>query len=223
MQPRRATRRADVQVRRQLEYQIYRDSHPEIYGPADGANATSTATKVRAPAAPAGAAAAPASIPPAGAVPPKKPPAFVPPSTMQAVRLIVDKMGPLGLWTGFKLHFVRDTMGTALYFAEYDVMRYWLGRKGGDGLSGVSGEQGELPAWARGWLPVSLVPFVCGSLAGVTSWALIYPVDVSDPSLRNIQPSETSWNAVLVAKLTPRPSRQKRSSARCPRCRHGRR
>lgn len=95
------------------------------------------------------------------------------------MKLIVDKSGPLGLWTGFRLHFVRDTMGTALYFAEYDVMRHWLGRKGGGGMSGVSGEQGELPDWARGWLPVQLVPFLCGSLAGVTSWALIYPVDVS--------------------------------------------
>lgn len=91
----------------------------------------------------------------------------------------MDKSGPLGLWTGFRLHFVRDTMGTALYFAEYDVMRHWLGRRGGGGMSGVSGEQGELPDWARGWLPVQLVPFLCGSLAGVTSWALIYPVDVS--------------------------------------------
>ncbi|KAF7363531.1 putative mitochondrial carrier C29A3.11c [Mycena sanguinolenta] len=39
-----------------------------------------------------------------------------------------------------------------------------------------NGEQGETPSW----LPIhsSLVPFVCGSLSGVTSWALIYPLDV---------------------------------------------
>lgn len=48
-------------------------------------------------------------------------------------------------------------------------MRHLLGRK-------RSGEQGRTPAW----LPIhaSLIPFVCGSLAGVSSWALIYPLDV---------------------------------------------
>jgi len=77
--------------------------------------------------------------------------------------------GVFGLYTGFKLHFVRDTSGTALYFMEYDGMRHLLGRL-------PSGEQGPTPAW----LPIhaSLVPFVCGSLSGVTSWALIYPMDV---------------------------------------------
>ena len=64
---------------------------------------------------------------------------------------------------------VRDTSGTALYFMEYDGMRHLLGRL-------PSGEQGPTPAW----LPIhaSLVPFVCGSLSGVTSWGLIYPMDV---------------------------------------------
>jgi hypothetical protein len=64
---------------------------------------------------------------------------------------------------------VRDTLGTSLYFMEYDAMRSLLGRSS-------TGEQGPTP----GWLPIhgSLIPFVCGSLAGVTSWALIYPLDV---------------------------------------------
>jgi hypothetical protein len=86
----------------------------------------------------------------------------------------------MGLYTGWRLHFVRDTSGTALYFAEYDVMRYWLGRKSkGKGREGETGEQGEVPEWARSWLPPQIIPFLCGSVAGVSSWALIYPVDVS--------------------------------------------
>jgi len=48
-------------------------------------------------------------------------------------------------------------------------MRHLLGRK-------RSGEQGPTPAWLP--IPISLIPFVCGSLAGVSSWALIYPIDV---------------------------------------------
>ena len=85
------------------------------------------------------------------------------------------------MYTGWRLHFVRDTLGTALYFAEYDVMRHLLGRKR-DGTSSREGDglvQGDVPDWAKGWLPKGLIPFLCGSLAGVTSWALIYPVDVS--------------------------------------------
>ncbi|PPQ93286.1 hypothetical protein CVT25_015284 [Psilocybe cyanescens] len=92
-----------------------------------------------------------------------------PPGTIEAVKEIYRNNGFAGLYTGFRLHFVRDTAGTALYFLEYDGMRHLLGRQ-------RSGEQGPTPSW----LPIhpSLVPFVCGSLSGVTSWALIYPLDV---------------------------------------------
>lgn len=126
-----------------------------------------------------------------------------PPGTFDAVKEIFRANGVAGLYTGFRLHFrecsdlvsrvpgtivipVRDTLGTALYFLEYDGMRHLLGRQ-------RSGEQGDTPPW----LPIhqSLVPFVCGSVSGVetsvrslcdadtyplqvTSWALIYPLDV---------------------------------------------
>jgi len=92
-----------------------------------------------------------------------------PPGTLQAVAEIFRANGFAGLYTGFRLHFLRDTSGTALYFMEYDGIRHLLGRN-------RAGEQGPTPTY----LPIhpSLVPFVCGSFAGVTSWALIYPLDV---------------------------------------------
>ncbi|KAJ7905621.1 mitochondrial carrier domain-containing protein [Mycena olivaceomarginata] len=92
-----------------------------------------------------------------------------PPGTVAAVREIIKTRGITGLYTGFRLHFFRDTLGTGLYFLEYDGMRHLLGRD-------RNGEQGATPSW----LPIhsSLVPFVCGSVSGVTSWALIYPLDV---------------------------------------------
>lgn len=112
-----------------------------------------------------------------------------PPSTMQAVLDIVriqpkltslsepplpassppPRPNPARLWTGFRLHLLRDTSGTALYFAEYDSLRYIMGRL-------PSGEQGPTPSW----LPIhsGMVPFLCGSISGVTSWAVIYPLDV---------------------------------------------
>jgi len=106
----------------------------------------------------------------------RRAPPFSPPTTLQAVRAIISSSGLGGLYTGWQLHFVRDTLGTSLYFAEYDVMRHMLGRM----KVGKDDElvQGRVPDWARSWLPKGLIPFLCGSLAGVSSWALIYPVDV---------------------------------------------
>ncbi|CCM04731.1 uncharacterized protein FIBRA_06919 [Fibroporia radiculosa] len=91
------------------------------------------------------------------------------PGTFEAVRDIFRTYGLGGLYLGFRLHFVRDTLGTGLYFFEYDGMRHLMGRL-------PSGEQGPTPSWMP--LHPSMVPFMCGSLAGVTSWALIYPLDV---------------------------------------------
>ncbi|KAI0345324.1 hypothetical protein BDW22DRAFT_1326075 [Trametopsis cervina] len=92
-----------------------------------------------------------------------------PPGTSQAVREIYKRNGLRGLYTGFHLHCLRDTLGTSLYFFEYDGLRHIMGRL-------PTGEQGPPPVW----MPIhsSLIPFLCGSLAGVTSWALIYPLDV---------------------------------------------
>lgn len=92
-----------------------------------------------------------------------------PPGNIDAVKDICRQHGMRGLYKGFKLHFVRDTAGTALYFMEYDTMRLGLGRL-------PDGHQGATPAW----LPIhpTMIPFLCGSIAGVTSWAIIYPLDV---------------------------------------------
>ncbi|KAG6331479.1 hypothetical protein ID866_7611 [Astraeus odoratus] len=92
-----------------------------------------------------------------------------PPKTLEAVRDMIRTHGIPGLYLGFRLHFLRDTAGTALYFFEYDALRHLLGRE-------RSGEQGPTPQWLP--IPISLIPFFCGSFAGVTSWALIYPLDV---------------------------------------------
>ncbi|OWZ65065.1 hypothetical protein AYX14_04173 [Cryptococcus neoformans] len=150
-----------VKVRRQLEYQIYRDSHPELFLSPSAATAGSGSKAAGVPRAP----------------------SFTPPTTLQAVKLIVNSNGLLGLYTGWRLHFVRDTLGTALYFAEYDVMRYYLGRQktntkeDGAGRGFGHDVQGDVPDWAKAWLPRQAIPFLCGSVAGVSSWALIYPVD----------------------------------------------
>lgn len=177
------------QVRRQLEYQIYRDSHPSLFAPqlVEPHSSAPVPPNYSLSQHPSGTSASgPHYDPPASAsTSGRRPPPFSPPSTVQAVKMIMAQRGVRGLYTGWRLHFIRDTSGTALYFMEYDVMRHLLGRKRaseergwkGKGREGEELVQGEVPEWARAWLPKGLIPFLCGSVAGVTSWALIYPVD----------------------------------------------
>ncbi|KAF8746059.1 hypothetical protein AX14_000124 [Amanita brunnescens Koide BX004] len=127
-----------------------------------------------------------------------------PPGTIEAVKDIVRSNGIAGLYTGFRLHFIRDTSGTALYFLEYDGMRHLLGRN-------RFGEQGPTPSW----LPIhaSLVPFVCGSISGVTSWALIYPLDVVKTKIQQRalagERYRTPWETLVRLIRGPDPSAPK--------------
>lgn len=91
---------------------------------------------------------------------------------------------------------VRDTAGTALYFLEYDGMRHMLGRN-------RFGEQGPTPSW----LPVhsSLVPFICGSVSGVSLLDRLLLVDYLTNTLTvpgHVLGSDLSFGRVSAALLT---------------------
>lgn len=43
--------------------------------------------------------------------------------TIEAIRQIVDLHGVRGLYTGFQLHMIRDTIGTGLYFGIYETVK----------------------------------------------------------------------------------------------------
>jgi solute carrier family 25 carnitine/acylcarnitine transporter 20/29 len=77
-----------------------------------------------------------------------------------ARRLIADR-GIAGLYSGYRLHLLRDTIGTAIYFMTYESAK-------------------QLLANARGREPTSpYAVVVAGGLCGVVSWACIYPIDVA--------------------------------------------
>ncbi|KAG8861979.1 hypothetical protein FRB96_002422 [Tulasnella sp. 330] len=124
-----------------------------------------------------------------------------PPSTMGAVREIMSTKGFFGLYQGFRLHFWRDLSGSALYFGEYEAMRHILGRD-------AAGKQWATPSWAP--IPPSLIPFTCGSLAGVTSWALIYPLDVVKTKVQQRAlagaPPRTAWVTLMRLLRGPDPT-----------------
>ncbi|EFW98907.1 mitochondrial carrier protein [Grosmannia clavigera kw1407] len=80
--------------------------------------------------------------------------------TLKTMANIVRHRGLSGLYTGFRLHLLRDTLGTGLYFMTYESSKQLMTTVVGD---------------ASPSNPVSV--FVAGGLCGVVSWALIYPID----------------------------------------------
>ncbi|EHA56782.1 hypothetical protein MGG_11878 [Pyricularia oryzae 70-15] len=79
--------------------------------------------------------------------------------TWQTMKNIVRHRGYSGLYTGFSLHLLRDTLGTGLYFMTYESAKQIL--------TSLSGTYQSNP------LPV----LISGGLCGIVSWALIYPID----------------------------------------------
>ncbi|KAK0674698.1 mitochondrial carrier domain-containing protein [Cercophora samala] len=80
--------------------------------------------------------------------------------TLKTMGNIIKHRGIGGLYTGFRLHLLRDTLGTGTYFMTYESSKQLLTTFGGDGTHSNP-----------------LAVLVAGGLCGIVSWALIYPVD----------------------------------------------
>ncbi|GAA5968284.1 hypothetical protein JCM11641_003797 [Rhodosporidiobolus odoratus] len=107
---------------------------------------------------------------------------YVPRGTVKGFLDLYRQGGFLGLYTGFRLHALRDTLGTGWYFGCYDSAQHYISRNP-DTFSGV-------PGW--------LSTFVCGSVAGVSSWFAIYPIDLVKAKLQRnalaLAPYERPWS-----------------------------
>nr|POE85589.1 putative mitochondrial carrier c29a3.11c [Quercus suber] len=76
-------------------------------------------------------------------------------------RRLYAQRGVTGLYAGYRLHLLRDTVGTAIYFGIYESIK-------------------QMMANGRGNEPASpLAVLVAGGMCGITSWALIYPIDAA--------------------------------------------
>ncbi|TVY84398.1 putative mitochondrial carrier [Lachnellula suecica] len=80
--------------------------------------------------------------------------------TFQTAKNIIKHRGLAGLYSGFNLHLLRDTLGTAIYFMTYESSKQLL----------TTYTKDSSPT-----NPLSVV--FAGGLCGMTSWALIYPID----------------------------------------------
>jgi len=86
---------------------------------------------------------------------------YEPKGTLEAFRYIQRRDGFKALFTGFSLHCTRDTVGTGVYFALNDSFRYLFDRHHVPNVSGTP-----------------LAVFASGSLSGLLSWFVIYPIDL---------------------------------------------
>ncbi|KZF25517.1 mitochondrial carrier [Xylona heveae TC161] len=79
--------------------------------------------------------------------------------TLRTAQNIIKHRGVTGLYSGFHLHLMRDTIGTGIYFMTYESSKQVLAT-----FSDSSPTS-----------PLAVV--VAGGLCGLVSWACIYPID----------------------------------------------
>ncbi|MCJ1355089.1 MAG: hypothetical protein MMC33_005080 [Icmadophila ericetorum] len=80
--------------------------------------------------------------------------------TFKTAKNIVKHRGVMGLYSGFHLHVLRDTIGTGIYFMTYESGKQLLVKYSGSNS------------------PTSpMAVAVAGGLCGLVSWACIYPID----------------------------------------------
>lgn len=75
--------------------------------------------------------------------------------TFQAFKQITQRHGLLGLYTGYHLHALRDTIGTGLYFGIYETVKQIITKELGK-------QQSPFGA-----------PMVAGALCGTIPWILV--------------------------------------------------
>ncbi|KJZ80221.1 hypothetical protein HIM_00071 [Hirsutella minnesotensis 3608] len=80
--------------------------------------------------------------------------------TLRTMANIIKHRGIFGLYTGFQLHLLRDTLGTAIYFMVYES-----GKQLGTTFAGDNPNSNKLAVVAS------------GGMCGLVSWAMIYPID----------------------------------------------
>lgn len=129
--------------------------------------------------------------------------AATPTSSLSIMRQIWRTEGPKGLYLGGAVTALRDAIGYGFYFWTYELCT--------ETFSGL--DKGD-PTLAKEASKVLL----CGGLAGIATWASIFPLDViktrvqTQPSLERL--AETSPLLSSLRSTTPSPSHEGRREVR---------
>ncbi|RMJ26434.1 Mitochondrial carrier protein [Aspergillus sp. HF37] len=94
--------------------------------------------------------------------------------TIDAIRQIVDRHGVRGLYIGFQLHMIRDTIGTGLYFGIYETVKQ------------VAANQiGQEKSFGGG-------PMIAGAVCSTIPWFCTYPLDTRKTRAQSVLLGKTS-------------------------------
>ncbi|KAK0724829.1 mitochondrial carrier domain-containing protein [Lasiosphaeris hirsuta] len=96
------------------------------------------------------------------------------PSSWAITRHILRHEGPRGLYFGGGVTALRDSVGYGFYFWSYELTSRWM-RDGAVGSTGGGGEAARV--------------LLCGGLAGIATWASIFPLDVIKTRVQTQNPS----------------------------------
>ncbi|PGH32620.1 hypothetical protein GX50_04594 [[Emmonsia] crescens] len=88
--------------------------------------------------------------------------------TIDAIKQIVSRHGYRGLYTGVRLHALRDTIGTGLYFGIYETAKQLISTFLGDHQSPFG------------------APMAAGALSGVVPWICTYTLDTKKTRAQSI-------------------------------------
>lgn len=72
--------------------------------------------------------------------------------TIDAIKQIVKRHGVMGLYTGFPLHALRDTLGTGMYFGVYETVKQLASKELGENKSSMG------------------APLIAGALCSTVPW-----------------------------------------------------
>jgi hypothetical protein len=81
--------------------------------------------------------------------------------TIQAIQQIIKRHGFRGLYTGFGLHAMRDTVGSALYFSVYETVKQVAAKELGSDKSPFG------------------APMIAGAICSTVPWFCVCPFTVS--------------------------------------------
>ncbi|KAJ5745486.1 mitochondrial carrier [Penicillium odoratum] len=107
--------------------------------------------------------------------------------TIPAIRQIIQRHGFRGLYTGFRLHVLRDTVGSALYFSVYETVKQVAAKELGDNKSPFG------------------APMIAGAICSTVPWVCTYPLDTRKTRAQSVllgKSKEIGEASVAVAKAS---------------------
>lgn len=84
-------------------------------------------------------------------------------STAQTIRQIIKHEGLIGLYSGYKYHFIRDSLSSGIYYSIYESVKWTMN-------SLINADPNKSSQ-------ISIL--FAGGFSGILSWTLIFPIDTT--------------------------------------------